>query len=41
VLALDTLLPDLAHPPKAKLLKALQRQMFWQAQLIGTYQDAQ
>jgi Raf kinase inhibitor-like YbhB/YbcL family protein len=35
--ALDTLLPDLAHPEKAKLEKAMAGHIIAQAELIGTY----
>ncbi len=36
--ALDTLLPDLNHPTKAKLEEAMQGHIIGQAQLMGTYQ---
>jgi Raf kinase inhibitor-like YbhB/YbcL family protein len=35
--ALDALLPDLAHPEKAKLEKAMAGHIIAQAELIGTY----
>ena len=35
--ALDTLLPDLAHPEKAKLEKAMAGHILAQAELMGTY----
>lgn len=35
--ALDTLLPDLGRPDKAKLEKAMARHIIAQAELIGTY----
>jgi phosphatidylethanolamine-binding protein (PEBP) family uncharacterized protein len=36
--ALDTVLPDLRHPTKAQLEKAMQGHVKAQAELIGTYQ---
>jgi Raf kinase inhibitor-like YbhB/YbcL family protein len=36
--ALDTVLPDLAHPTRAKLLKAMEGHVLGTAELIGTYQ---
>lgn len=36
--ALDTVLPDLKHPAKAQLLKAMQGHVLAEAQLVGTYQ---
>lgn len=36
--ALDTLLPDLAHPTKAALEKAMAGHVVAEAQLMGTYQ---
>jgi Raf kinase inhibitor-like YbhB/YbcL family protein len=36
--ALDTVLPDLGHPTKAKLEKAMQNHILGKAELIGTYQ---
>lgn len=36
--ALDTVLPDLAHPNAGQLEKAMQSHIIGQAQLIGTYQ---
>jgi Raf kinase inhibitor-like YbhB/YbcL family protein len=36
--ALDALLPDLALPTKAQLLKAMKGHVLAEAQLIGTYQ---
>lgn len=38
--ALDTVLPDLDHPTKAQLLKAMDGHVLAQAQLIGTYQKS-
>jgi Raf kinase inhibitor-like YbhB/YbcL family protein len=35
--ALDALLPDLAHPDKGKLERAMARHIIAQAELIGTY----
>ena len=37
--ALDTLLPDLRHPTKAALEKAMRGHVLAEAQLIGTYQQ--
>ncbi len=36
--ALDTLLPDLHHPTKARLEQAMQGHILAQAELVGTYQ---
>jgi Raf kinase inhibitor-like YbhB/YbcL family protein len=36
--ALDSLLPDLKHPTKARLEKAMSGHVLAQAELIGTYQ---
>jgi Raf kinase inhibitor-like YbhB/YbcL family protein len=36
--ALDTVLPDLGHPTKARLLDAIKGHVAAEAQLIGTYQ---
>jgi Raf kinase inhibitor-like YbhB/YbcL family protein len=36
--ALDTVLPDLGHPTKAQVEKAMQGHVKAQAELIGTYQ---
>ncbi len=36
--ALDTRLPDLDHPTKAELLKAMEGHVLAEAQLVGTYQ---
>ena len=36
--ALDVVLPDLEHPTKARLLKAMKGHVLAEAQLIGTYQ---
>ncbi len=36
--ALDTLLPDLGHPTKAALEKAMAGHVIAEAQLVGTYQ---
>lgn len=36
--ALDTVLPDLEHPTKARLLNAMKGHVLAEAQLIGTYQ---
>jgi Raf kinase inhibitor-like YbhB/YbcL family protein len=36
--ALDTVLPDLGRPTKAKLLEAMQDHILAEAQLVGTYQ---
>jgi Raf kinase inhibitor-like YbhB/YbcL family protein len=36
--ALDVVLPDLEHPSKASLLKAMKGHVLAEAQLIGTYQ---
>jgi Raf kinase inhibitor-like YbhB/YbcL family protein len=36
--ALDTVLPDLHHPTKAKLEKAMQNHILGKAELVGTYQ---
>jgi Raf kinase inhibitor-like YbhB/YbcL family protein len=36
--ALDTVLPDLGHPTKAALEKAMKGHVIAQAELIGTYQ---
>lgn len=36
--ALDSLLPDLPHPTKAKLLAAINSHLLAEAQLVGTYQ---
>ena len=36
--ALDTELPDLGQPDKAKLLKAMEGHVLGQAELVGTYQ---
>jgi len=36
--ALDTVLPDLGRPNKAKLEKAMQGHILGQAELVGTYQ---
>jgi hypothetical protein len=38
IYALDTLLPDLKHPTKSQLEKAMQGHILAQAELIGTYQ---
>ncbi|MDB5311254.1 MAG: hypothetical protein JWO38_5456 [Gemmataceae bacterium] len=38
--ALDTTLPDLKHPTKAALLKAMEGHVLAQAEMIGTYQKA-
>jgi len=35
--ALDTILPDLNHPTKAKLMEAMQGHIIGQAELIGRY----
>jgi len=35
--ALDTVLPDLRHPTKPQLEKAMQGHILAQAELIGTY----
>ena len=39
--ALDTALPDLKHPTKDQLLKAMEGHVLAQAELVGTYQKAQ
>ena len=39
--ALDTMLPDLAKPSKADLLKAMEGHVVGQAELVGTYQKGQ
>lgn len=39
--ALDTMLPDLAKPPKAELLKAMEGHVVAEAELVGTYQKGQ
>jgi Raf kinase inhibitor-like YbhB/YbcL family protein len=36
--ALDLVLPDLEHPPKARLLNAMKGHVLAESQLIGTYQ---
>ena len=36
--ALDTVLPDLRHPTKAQLLKAMRGHVLAEARLMGTYQ---
>lgn len=36
--ALDTVLPDLVHPTKAMLEKAMKGHILGQAELVGTYQ---
>ncbi|MFH1990934.1 MAG: YbhB/YbcL family Raf kinase inhibitor-like protein [Pseudomonadota bacterium] len=36
--ALDTVLPDLGHPTKAKLEKAMKSHVLFKAELIGLYQ---
>lgn len=36
--ALDTVLPDLGHPTKAMLEKAMKGHILGQAELVGTYQ---
>ncbi|HUW76856.1 MAG TPA: YbhB/YbcL family Raf kinase inhibitor-like protein, partial [Gallionella sp.] len=36
--ALDTLLPDLKHPTKAALEKAMRGHVIGQAELMGLYQ---
>ena len=36
--ALDTVLPDLGHPTRAKLLQAMEGHVVGTAELIGTYQ---
>lgn len=36
--ALDTVLPDLKHPNKGQLLKAMEGHVVGQAELVGTYQ---
>lgn len=36
--ALDTVLPDLGHPTKSQLERAMQGHILAQAELIGTYQ---
>ena len=36
--ALDTALPDLKHPNKGQLLKAMEGHVVGQAELVGTYQ---
>lgn len=36
--ALDTVLPDLGRPDKARLLKAMEGHVLAQAELVGTYQ---
>ena len=36
--ALDTVLPDLGHPDKARLLKAIEGHVLARAELVGTYQ---
>jgi len=36
--ALDTMLPDLAHPTKEQLLRAMAGHILAQAELVGTYQ---
>ena len=38
--ALDAMLPDLKHPTRDQLLKAMQGRVLAQAELIGTYQKA-
>ena len=38
--ALDTMLPDLKHPTRDQLLKAMQGHVLAQAELVGTYQKA-
>jgi Raf kinase inhibitor-like YbhB/YbcL family protein len=38
--ALDTVLPDLKHPTKAQLEKAMQGHILAKAELMGTYQKA-
>jgi Raf kinase inhibitor-like YbhB/YbcL family protein len=38
--ALDAMLPDLKHPTKDQLLKAMDGHVLAQAELIGTYQKA-
>jgi Raf kinase inhibitor-like YbhB/YbcL family protein len=39
--ALDTRLPDLKHPTKARLEQAMQGHILAQAELVGTYQRGQ
>ena len=36
--ALDTVLPDLEHPTKARLLNAMRGHVLAEARLVGTYQ---
>jgi Raf kinase inhibitor-like YbhB/YbcL family protein len=36
--ALDAMLPDLGHPTKDQLLKAMDGHVLAQAELVGTYQ---
>lgn len=36
--ALESMLPDLEHPTKAKLLNAMKGHVLGEAQLVGTYQ---
>jgi Raf kinase inhibitor-like YbhB/YbcL family protein len=38
IYALDTVLPDLANPTKARLLEAMRGHVVAEAQLVGTYQ---
>ena len=38
--ALDTMLPDLNHPTKAQLEKAMEGHILAKAELMGTYQKA-
>ena len=39
--ALDTVLPDLGHPDKARLEKAMQGHILARAELVGTFQKRQ
>lgn len=36
--ALDTVLPDLGHPTKSELVRAMQGHILGQGELVGTYQ---
>jgi Raf kinase inhibitor-like YbhB/YbcL family protein len=38
--ALDTVLPDLKHPTKAELVKAMEGHVLEEAELVGTYQKS-
>lgn len=38
--ALDTMLPNMAHPNKTKVLAAMEGHVLEQAQIVGTYQKA-